>query len=140
MANDNILKYGVLRTRELIEIFFGARMVTTVRESQVKLGVTPTEIIGQNPSRIRYEIWVAPNVVPSNYLAIGSPAAVDRKVGAFFYTETQSQPPTFVRDWLTDGEGVCLPVSGAVYSVDTVYAYARETILTPAPVDELPLG
>ena len=57
MPDGNILKYGILRCRDLVELYFGARMVATVAELASPVGTAnPQLIFGDDLRRISYEI------------------------------------------------------------------------------------
>jgi len=136
---ENLLKYGVLKCRDLVELYFGWRYVVTISENAFTPSMTPYLILNQDPRRIRYEIWInVVNVVAGATVLLGSPAAIDAG------TAPNLQPFSFyngplVRDWITDGEAVTLPVMVSDGTGVIIFS-TRETFLTPAPVDELPLG
>lgn len=139
MPSDNLLKYGVLRCRDLVELYFGARMVMALVENNVEADGTIQTIINQDQRRIRYEI-VAVNLsaIAPNFFNTGSRLAFANGTPAQYMI-----PPgatiVITRDFFTDGDAVCIEVQ-AQAQLSTVGFSTRETFLTPAPVDEVPLG
>lgn len=139
---DNLLKYGVLRTRDLVELYFGWRMVAAVTET---LNGLNTDVAGlllsQDSRRIRYEINMA-NPDPANPLSVGLASTLD---GVDNNPQIYQIPPSSTlvvkRSFLTDLDAVTWSVfMKAVQASDLFEISTRETFLTPAPVDELPLA
>ena len=139
MPSDNILKYGILKCRDLVELVYGARMVTSIIEKSFSASATPYLILGQDPRRIRYEVWLNQNGTAVGYTVfMGSPAAIDSGTAQGFWSFTLGYV-YLARDFLTDGEAVCLPLKLSDPN-GQILVTTRETFLTPAPVDEVPLG
>lgn len=137
MPESPSIKYGILKTRDLVELYYAAQMVANVIESQLALTATAQQILKPDPRRIKYEI----------YIASPGPAAlavVELSTGTAFSSATAtvvaiSPNTTFAirRDFLTDFETVCLPVQALDLQAQC-FITVRETFLTPAPVDQLP--
>src|SRR5258708_6549717 len=108
MPDDNAINFGTLRTRDLVELYFGGRLVTTIRETVVNLTAAGIEVVRQDARRIRYEIFIVNGGV-TPFFFLGSQAAVQQgtaltlSVGTLPFEEMR-----IVRDWMTDGEAVCL--------------------------------
>jgi hypothetical protein len=134
-APDDI-KRGILRTRELVAMYYGRRMVVDLREtffSNLSGGIT--QLLKQDPSRIRYELTIMNAQVVVGDLAIGTGKAIQAGQGTEIIVTPHSTYP-IVRDWLGDLEGVCLEVVADVFG-GNMNISVRETFLTPAPVDEV---
>jgi hypothetical protein len=137
---DNLLKYGVLSCRDLVELYYGARMVVSITENAFSIpddgSVIP--LLLQDPRRIRYEInWQNQNAIDVVF-SYGSPAAMDLGTNEALVL-APGTGGTFERNWITDQEGVCLALSASGFA-GAFGVSTRETFLTPAPVDEVPLG
>lgn len=136
---ENLLKYGVLRCRELVELYFGWRMVTDLVENFPYFTATEQFVLmAQDPRRIRYEIVVENLDVIPQIMQIGSPRAFASS-NAEQYSILPGDTKRIMRDFLTDLDGVTIEVD-CIASALTLGITTRETFLTPAPVDELPLG
>jgi hypothetical protein len=137
MPNDDAIKFGILKCRDLVELYYGARMVTSIVETQVTLTTDPKTILTADPRRIKYEIVMSNRdaLNPASWV-IGRPGSVGAATG-----QAYSIPPgaTLVveRDFLTDMESVCLALEATVQGNTTDFS-VRETFLTPIPVDEMP--
>ena len=137
MAIGDAVKFGILRTRDLVELYYGARMVVTIKESYFSAVTSLKQVLGPDSRRIRYEIVIgnASNAAPFTCF-VGSPASMDSLTAAFYHGAIAS---TLVidRSFLTDMEAVCLPISVRP-NLGSLDIGVRETFLTPAPVDEFP--
>ena len=139
MLKDNLLKYGVLKCRDLVELYFGWRAVTTV----IQIGYSPTatvpfQLFGPDPRRIRYEVIFASFDAASQEADLATKAALDSG-----NHEIYAVPPggtiKIERNFLTDLEAVTLDQWCALGTA-TLFVSTRQTFLTPAPVDEVPIG
>ena len=140
MPNDNLLKYGILKCRDLVELYYGARMVTSVTETKFSASATPYLILNQDPRRIRYEVWYdTTNLAAPTSIRIGTPAAIGSGEAISFDPFISVYTLPLVRDFLTDLDSVCLALMVSDSSGQLIVS-TRETFLTPAPVDEVPLG
>lgn len=140
MAIGDAIKYGVLRTRDLVELYFGARMVVSLVEKSPTIAVGTTAVVlQQDPRRIRYELVLTSSFNGALSVLVGSPASFEAGTAALYRAVTNGQI-VIERDFLTDMEGVCLPVAIQPTAAEGSPAIAstRETFLTPAPVDEFP--
>jgi hypothetical protein len=137
VPNGDNLKSGILRTRDLVELYLAGRMVVTILENLTNTGAASPVVLLQNPSRIRYEVILGNNnVVGINGVEIASPAACDSGFGPTYFLNP-GQTIVIQRDYQTDGEAVCLPLNCVPIHGVTMIS-TRETILTPLPVDESP--
>lgn len=133
--DDAAIRLGILKCRDLVELYYGARMVTSIIENnQQGNQTTPQVLVGLDPRRIRLEIVLANRDTVNSLTAnIGSPGS--NNLGT---SELIQLPPggtvVIERNFLTDMESVTLPLefqgsSSVIYST-------RETFLTPLPADE----
>jgi hypothetical protein len=139
MPDGNILKYGILKCRDLVELYYGARMVVQVLEN----AIIPTanvqgQLLGQDIRRLKYEIVVANTDAVAHFFEVGSPASMDIGTNTEYFLAANTSF-TIERSFLTELEGVTLELA---YFTDSalVQIGTRALILTPAPVDEVPLG
>lgn len=139
MAGD-ILKYGILKCRDLVELYYGARMVTFIKQSEFSLSSsTPqTVILGRDPRRIAYELTLCSHPGVSTTMAIGTDAEIAAGQ-ATIYDLGPSAPIIIPRSFLTYLDAVTAGLQ-ALVSAGDVEVSLLEIILTPAPVDEVPLG
>lgn len=137
---DNLLKYGVLRCRELVELYFGWRMVSFIREQVLAPAASGTTyvLLQQDPRRIAYDIVFANPDNTTLLAAIGTPQG-----WGLGNTPLYNIPPgdTLIisRNFLTSLDSVTEEIDYQVSSTD-LQVSTIETILTPAPVDEVPLA
>ncbi|MGA7885881.1 MAG: hypothetical protein WCA44_09070 [Acidobacteriaceae bacterium] len=140
MAIDSI-KYGILRARELATLYYGAWMVGDEKYSGFTLAEdTTTDILQTNPRRIQYEIVLSLNsadgvaviqIAPRSQIEAGNVGNI-----ALWAGENLQITRTFLTelDLVTKG----LSVKVASTATASVYAFVREVLLSPAPVDEIP--
>lgn len=140
MSPDSI-KYGILRGRELAALYYGAWMVADEKYSGYTLAEnTTTEILQTNTRRIYYEIVLSLNsVTGSAIVQVGPRSQIEAgNVGniALWPSENLEINRSFREelDLVTKG----LSVNVASSATASVYAFVREVILSPAPVDEIP--
>jgi hypothetical protein len=140
VLKDNLLKYGVLTCRDLVELYYGWRIVSFLKETSGPVSTgNPQLLIDQDPRRISYEITLSSaSDAGVAIISIGTQTDVQQGLGQDYYLQPQT---TIVvrRSFLTDLDTVCQEVwfTNADGFGDIE---AREVILTPAPVDEVPLG
>jgi hypothetical protein len=137
METTPALKYGILKCRDLVELYYGVRMAFSLVENEVLLDGNVDFLIGQDPRRVRYEIILAaqPSSVASCF--IGTPPTFDLGTSQQ-YSVAAGGTLVIVRDWLTDGDAVTLPLAIQNNTDITFGVSTRETFLTPIPADELP--
>lgn len=137
MPNDNAIKFGILKTRDLVELYYGARMVATIAETEPGgLVNVQNKLLGADPRRIKYEIILG-NLGPVTHaIQIGSPSAVaggDNQI----YVIPPGGTIIIERGFRADMETVCGPLD-MIFDNNDVQISVRETFLTPIPVDEMP--
>lgn len=130
---------GILKCRDLVQLFYGLPMVAAVIESNVEINAGDTApILSADPRRIKYEIVLTNAGTTTDQIAIGTPSAIDLgtalEVGA-----PAGESYTIKRDFFTDLDSVCIALSAQALANNWVVS-VRETFLTPAPVDEIPAG
>ena len=136
MSNDN-LKFGILKCRDLVQLYYGARMVVNIRETSPLLSPTADSIILQpDPRRIRYEILIANFDSAAHDVEIGSQSAIEGGVGMDYEIAANSSM-VIERSFLSDMDAVTLGLSAGPAN-DNVSIDIRETFLTPIPADEEP--
>jgi hypothetical protein len=131
------IKYGILRTRDLVQLYFGARMVASVLETSPGAIVGPTvQIISGDPRRIKYEIFLANISVAADYVSIFSNGDTSTD-----NPQLISLPPgaseILTRTFFGDLDAVTLPVF-LTPGAGSINVSVRETFLTTLPADELP--
>lgn len=130
---------GILKCRDLVQLFYGLPMVANIITTVVELAPSSIAVIfGADPRRIKYEIIVANEGATADFISIGTPAEIDAGV-ALEIQLNGGDSYTIKRDFFTDLDSVCLPLSAAT-STNPWLISSRETFLTPAPVDEIPAG
>jgi hypothetical protein len=137
MPDSPQLKFGILKARDLVELYFGARMVANIIENEPANSGQPAPLIGADPRRIKYEIIISEGSGAAFAIAaVGSQASFDNGTSAIY-----SIPPggtqVITRDFFTDLDSVCLELWGAIVGGQISFS-TRETYLTPVPVDQLP--
>jgi len=135
--NDDAIKYGILKCRDLVQLYYGARMVVSIIENNILASAgSSSDLFALDPRRIRYEIVVMNGSGGDATFTVGTPAA-DQAGTDEQYAIGAGQNVVIDRNFITDFDAVTLPqtlfASGGNLSVST-----RETFLTPAPVDEIP--
>jgi len=136
---ENLLKYGVLRCIELTELYFGWRMVTSLTENYVSVSTSaPFQVLGQDPRRIRYEIITTNSGMADILVTFNDSLDNVNNIGTT-YGIPAGETLIIERSFLTDLDAVTIPVWGGT-TASSIAMATRETFLTPAPVDELPLG
>lgn len=125
----------ILQCRDLVQLYYGARMVTAVIEKEPPVNTSNfLPLIAQDSRRIRYEIILANEDAAAQTVDIGTILAT----GGFNFQE-YSIPPgdtkVIERDFLTDLDAVTLALICQPSSLNVVIS-TRETFLTPLPADE----
>lgn len=133
---DDWQKFGILKTRDLVELYYGARMVADVKETVVAFGGTLlARILKQDPRRIGYEIVLANEDAAAQEFDLTSiTGGSNNSVTAYSVAPGESE--VIKRSFLTDLDSVTKEVWCTI-SVNTQLVSVRETFLTPAPVDEI---
>jgi hypothetical protein len=137
-AQPPTIQFGILKCRDLVQLYFLARMVVNVRITELPEAALSSNVlwINQDPSRIKYEIILANLDVASQQIFLATTAD-----GVASSPESYSLAPgttlRWSRDFLTDLDGVTMPVYASSTSTN-LFGSARETFLTPAPIDEGP--
>jgi hypothetical protein len=137
MPDSPNIKYGILKCRDLVELYYGARMVAALTENLYFLSATgqTQQILGADPRRISYEIIWESNVV-GDLLYIGNQTQMDNFQAAVYKGGNESV--VIKRSWLTDLDTVTLPLIARAGSTSPYEIFVREVFLTPIPIDELP--
>jgi hypothetical protein len=137
MAIGDAVKFGTLRTRDLVELFYGNRIVVSVIEKRFTPdSVSRLTLMTPDTRRISYEIVIINDGIVGHFTAVGTGAAIDQNRAENFAVLPGSSI-IIRRNFITEMENVCLDVVALATSADIQYS-TRETFLTPAPVDEIP--
>jgi hypothetical protein len=137
---DPTIQFGILKCRDLVQLFYGVRLVASILEQDNQLTTGQTgPLIAQDPRRIRYEIIMGN--YDTAYLYVGIAETLDELTAAAGPPQTYVVPPASTiiveRNWITDLDAVTLPLF--VQPIGTSFVIStRETFLTPAPIDEGP--
>lgn len=130
---------GILKCRDLVQLFYGLPMVTAVIDSNVALDASAiAQVLSADPRRIKYEIILTNLGATADGILIGTPTDLDQGT-ALFAGAAAGESYTIKRDFFTDLDSVCIPLSAQAGANPWVVS-VRETFLTPAPVDEIPAG
>ena len=136
---ENLLKYGVLKCRDLVELYYGWRIVTFAVETKYLPGAaTLVQILQQDTRRIKYEIILNNESNAGDDIQIGTPDAIAAGT-SWDISIAPADSYTINRSFLTDLDAVVQPL-WAEGDLGNIACYVRETFLTPSPVDEVPLG
>lgn len=137
MPSDDAIKFGILKCRDLVELYYGVRMVTDVKETVISFdGGLSAQILNQDPRRIRYEIVLANEDVATQEFDLSSITGGSNNL-VTAYSVAPGSTLVIERSFLSDLDSVTKQVWCAI-SVNTQLVSVRETFLTPAPVDEIP--
>lgn len=130
---------GILKCRDLVQLFYGLPMVANEIYSNVQIPAgSSAPILSADPRRIKYEIVLTNLGATTDLIEIGTPSALDLHQ-ALIVGVAAGESYTIKRDFFTDLDSVCLPLS-ALTGTNLWVVSIRETFLTPAPVDEIPAG
>jgi hypothetical protein len=137
MPDSPNLKFGILKARDLVELYYGARMVANLIENVIGSPTASAPILGPDPRRIKYEIILAnQSATVGDVVFLASVGGADTP-----NPQAYAVPPagTIIvkRDFFTDLDAVTAAIFGLEQN-GTVLITTRETYLTPVPIDELP--
>ena len=140
MVLDSI-KFGILRTRDLSTLYYGAPMVADEKYSAFTLTAnTTTAILTGNPRRIQYEIVLSLNsATGSAIIQIAPRPVIEAGLAgniALWSTENLTISRSFREEIDLVAKGLAVNVASSATA--SVYAFVREVLLSPAPVDEIP--
>lgn len=130
----------ILSCQQLVELYYGVRMIAQIKESLFNIapGVM-TQILTSDPRRIRYEINVSfDDVTSDTAVAIGTPQSFDTGTVQAYQLATGSALAPFAgmfrveRSFLNDLDAVTLPLNCQTASSPCTVT-VRETFLTPVP-------
>ena len=136
------IKFGILRTRDLVELYYQGRMNVSVVLTNVAVTLNIRAVlVPQNASRIRYE-FLFENIDATGVAIIdfGTPFEIDSGNSQEFVLNPHSNL-LITRQFRDDLEGVCIAQSvgaAALSGTPQIFVGVRETLLTPLPADELP--
>jgi hypothetical protein len=126
---------GIARCRDLVQLYYGARMAVDVKE-QCFAGISGlTTILTADPRRIAYEIVIAATNAGSWIFALGSPQAIGQTRGQV-YIVAENETLIIARNFRTELDLITAavqynPIGGTANDIST-----REVFLQPLPVDE----
>lgn len=140
MAGSPSIRFGILKARDLVELYFGARMVIDQRYAQqtVNNHATPLaqQILTANPARIAYELFLACAGGGDGSIYLW-PNADLTAANSLRINVLGDSTVVINRDWLRYGDSLTRELwagsTGNQFFVSTV-----EYLLTPLPVDNLP--
>jgi hypothetical protein len=141
MSSPNLPLFplGILRCRDLVQLYYGVRMVTNLIENEGGFFDTqPVQIISLDPRRIAYDI-VMENFGDANDVALVSTiGGLDPPVQAH-YGIFPGATQVISRSFLTNLDAVTMPVFACSVNGNIRFD-TREVFLTPLPIDEPPVG
>jgi hypothetical protein len=137
-VDDPTIKYGILKCRDLVQLYYGARMVAVPKEQLIFLSTLDlaVAVLGQDPRRISYEIVVTGGAGASGLFYVGTKTEMDTNAAAV-YRFVANVSTTIKRDFFTQLDAVCLPLFVRA-GIVPIEVFVREIILTPSPIDEGP--
>jgi hypothetical protein len=125
----------ILQCRDLVQLYYGVRMVAQITESQPILNnSTFTTVIQQDPRRIRYEIIIVNDDAAKQEVDLATGTADDPNFN-LVYVIPPGVTMVIERSFLSDLDGVTAGIMG-LSSNSNVHLSVRETFLTPLPADE----
>jgi hypothetical protein len=125
----------ILQCRDLVQLYYGVRMVASIIEGQPFFTPNlPKQILQQDPRRIRYEIILANSDAATQIAGLGSTDDIAFNTGQL-YQVAPGASMVIERSFLSDLDAVTIPLSAFVTSANLVIS-TRETYLTPLPADE----
>jgi hypothetical protein len=137
MLSPADIKYGILKTRDLVELYFGARMVANSKTTRYPASATPYLILGADPRRISYEIfWNGIAFTAATSIYLGTPAQIDDGSAPDITSQIISSVG-IRRDFFTELDSVVQPQMISDASGTMLFS-VREIYLTPIPIDETP--
>lgn len=130
---------GILKCRDLCTLYYGFPMVADEKSNQFNLpnDSSLVPILGQDPRRIKYEIVLENVGTPGGQIQVGTQTELDNGTN-LEYSLAGHTTVVVRRDFLTDLDSVCSALFAST-AVNSMFVSVRETFLTPAPVDEVPL-
>jgi hypothetical protein len=135
MPEVPLTNLGIVRCRDLVQLYYGARMVvSTISQAQGSQAVAPVQLFPADSRRVRYEIIMRnAQLVNVGVCQLGAPGDFDQGNQAF-YSIAPGDTIIITRDFTTDLDATTQAVIG---QTDTNCRFStRETFLTPLPVDE----
>jgi hypothetical protein len=125
----------ILKCRDLVELYYGARMVTATKNSQIAFvaGIA-TQILTVDPRRIRFELVLGNEDAAFITVAI-SDTSTAINANALLYDVPPGGSIQLNRSFLTDLDSI----TGELWmlcSNTNLDVSIRETFLTPLPADE----
>jgi len=130
-----LTKLGIVRCRDLVQLYYGARMVTAIVEKQSVLSTTSVQqILAPDPRRIKYEVVFACNPTGPDDFEVGGQTACENGQGQE-YNIAANTSIRIERSFLTDLD----EVSDSLYASGdngNITVSTREVFLQPLPVDE----
>lgn len=137
MLSDAAIQFGILKCRDLVQLYYGARMVAVAKYNFINVDTTGEMVLNQDPRRLSYEIVVTNN--KATFINVFEGATLDAVLNTtgIFYLVPPHSSIVIKRDFFTDLDAVCSPVFMLGPNTDC-FVSTRETFLTPIPVDETP--
>lgn len=140
MSGSPSIRFGILRARDLSELYWGARTVVLAKTT---LNVVPNhsspiaqQVLQNNPARIAYELFCACDGGGDGSLYL-YPSADLTSSNALRLNVLTDSTIIINRDWTRYGDALTQELwagsTGNQFHLTTV-----EYILTPTPVDEIP--
>lgn len=133
--NDAAIKNGILQCRDLVQLYYGVRMVAAITEGFFNQSANvQASLIQQDPRRIRYELIMSNGDVTDQVFTIGTPSSFQAG-NAQTYSVKPGATLIVERTFLSDFDAVTIGLDATVSS-SSCNLNTRETFLTPLPADE----
>lgn len=136
--NLPLFPLGILRVRDLVQLYYGVRMVTSVSETHYGESGGQLQLLGQDTRRIKYTIVVANFGDDPDEIGLWTNGGADAQ-NPQIYSVLGNATLVVERTFLTDLDSIALPVFA--FDANGTASYSvREVFLTPLPLDEPPVG
>ena len=134
-ANLNIAA-GILRCRDLVQLYYGARMMTVLAYDSPPGTSNVEQIFTVNPARIAYRIVLENTGNVPFQIFVGTQTAVESQ-SSLAYEVPAHDSVEISRSFLTDLDAVTQDIWYSPNAANLSVS-AEEVLLSPLPVDELP--
>lgn len=135
MSNGPLTTLGIARCRDLVQLYYGGRMVAITKHQQFTLGANAVQLFTADPRRIAYDLFIAEatavaaagvKIAPQldNIATVGEVVALP--IGDTIIVSRDFRTSL---DAVTQAQWALLVSGNAVVST-------REVLLSPLPVDE----
>jgi hypothetical protein len=135
MPDDAAIKYGILRCRDLSELYWDARTVVITKTNIIDPSSAPDLLFTADPRRIAWRIIVIdPSGPGEQQVDLGTRSAITAQTSERYYRDA-TEPLIIDRHFRDYGDYVTSELYGQVSGSAPLWSTV-EWILTPLPADE----